>query len=53
MTAGVGLFGTFTAYLATFFLDAEQKREEGEIQILIQEVRLLKTQVEALNKRSE
>jgi len=53
MTAGVGLFGTFTAYVATFFMEAENKKEEGEIQILIQEVRLLKAQVEELTKNRE
>ena len=50
MTAGVGLFGTFTAYVASVFMEAEQKKDESEIQVLIQEVRLLKTQVEALTK---
>lgn len=48
MTSGVGLFGTFTAYVASLFMEAEHKKEENEIQILIQEVRLLKTQVETL-----
>lgn len=50
MTAGVGLFGTFTAYVASLFMEAEHKKEESEIQILIHEVRQLKKQVEALNK---
>lgn len=50
MTAGVGLFGTFTAYVASLFMEAEHKKEESEIQTLIQEVRLLKRQVEALTK---
>jgi len=51
MTAGVGLFGTFTAYIATLFMEAEQKKEESEIQTLIQEVRMLKTQVQALTEK--
>jgi voltage-gated potassium channel len=50
MTAGVGLFGTFTAYVATFFLEAEQKKEEGEIQQLIREVRLLRSKLEAIER---
>jgi len=29
MTAGVGLFGTFTAYVATFFLQQDKKQEEN------------------------
>lgn len=48
MTAGVGLFGTFTGYVATFFLEAEQKKEESEIHALAREVRLLREQVESL-----
>jgi voltage-gated potassium channel len=50
MTAGVGLFGTFTAYVASLFMEAEHKKEESEIQTLIHEVRQLKRQIEALNK---
>ena len=50
MTTGVGLFGTFTAYVASMFMEAEQQEEENNIQILIQEVRILKNQVEALSK---
>lgn len=48
MTAGVGLFGTFTGYVATSFLEAEQKKEENEIRALAEEVRLLREQVELL-----
>lgn len=51
MTAGVGLFGTFTAYVATFFLEAEHKQEESEIKQLIKEVRGLKTKLEAIESR--
>ena len=46
MTAGVGLFGTFTAYVASYFLDAEREKEQSEIQQLIDEVRLLRTRLE-------
>jgi voltage-gated potassium channel len=48
MTTGVGLFGTFTAYVASLFMEAEYRREESDIQTLIQEVRLLKAHVEEL-----
>lgn len=51
MTAGVGLFGTFTAYVATFFLDEEHKQEESEIKQLIKEVRGLKSKLEAIESR--
>lgn len=48
ITAGVGLFGTFTAYIASHFLESERAKEESEIQQLIAEVRLLRERVEAL-----
>lgn len=51
MTAGVGLFGTFTAYVASYFLDAEREKEESEIQQLLEEVRSLRTQLEPLLER--
>jgi voltage-gated potassium channel len=51
MTAGVGLFGTFTGYVASFFMEAEQKKEESEIHELIEEVRHLREKVEGLEKR--
>ena len=53
MTAGVGLFGTFTAYVASLFMEAEQKNDENEIQVLIQEVRQLRLQVEALSNKQQ
>ena len=49
MTAGVGLFGTFTAYVASYFLEAEREKEENEIQQLIGEVRLLREKVDSLS----
>jgi voltage-gated potassium channel len=48
MSAGVGLFGTFTAYIASLFMEAEHKKEGSDMQTLIEEVRLLRSQVEAL-----
>ncbi len=43
---GVSFFGTFTAYLASFFVGKEQKREETEIHRLTHEVRKLREQIE-------
>ena len=51
MTVGVGLFGTFTAYIATSFMEVGQKKESDEIQVLIEEVRMLRTQVEMLSNK--
>jgi voltage-gated potassium channel len=48
MTAGVGLFGTFTAYVASYFLESERQKEETDIQQLIAEVRQLRERVETL-----
>lgn len=51
MIAGVGLFGTFTGYIANFFVDQEQQQEESEIRELIQEVRQLREKIDDLEKR--
>jgi voltage-gated potassium channel len=51
MTAGVGLFGTFTGFVASFFLEANQEKEESGLQLLTNEVRLLREQIEAMEKR--
>lgn len=45
---GLSFFGTFTAYVASFFLERAQLKEETEIQHLIREVRKLREKVEAL-----
>lgn len=45
---GVSFFGTFTAYLASFFIGQEQKKEETEIHRLTLEIRKLREQVEHL-----
>jgi voltage-gated potassium channel len=52
MIAGVGLFGTFTGYVANFFVDQEQKQEESDIKLLIDEVRQLREKIENLENRS-
>lgn len=48
MTAGVGLFGTFTAYVASYFVDAEREKEHSELQELIEEVRLLRARLDRI-----
>ena len=45
---GLSFFGTFTAYVATFFLEKAQLKEESEIHQLIREVKLLREKVEKL-----
>jgi voltage-gated potassium channel len=51
MTVGVGLFGTFTGFIASLFVDPEIEREESEIKILTQEIQALRQQVQALETR--
>jgi len=45
---GLSFFGTFTAYVATFFLEKTQLKEESEIQYLIREVRHLRDKIDQL-----
>lgn len=48
---GLSFFGTFTAYVASFFLEKAQLKEESEIHRLILEVRKLREQVADLSAR--
>lgn len=52
MVAGVGLFGTFTGYVANFFVEDEQEQTDNDMKILISEVRQLRHKIEELEKRS-
>jgi len=51
MTAGVGLFGTFTGFVASMFVEPDIKREETEIHKLVDEIRALRGQVESVEKK--
>ncbi|WP_288424712.1 ion transporter [uncultured Spirosoma sp.] len=51
MVAGVGLFGTFTGFVANFFVGEEQQQNEDDLQLLIQEVRQLREKIEQLEQR--
>lgn len=53
MIAGVGLFGTFTGYVANFFIEQEQEKEQDDIHALTREIRHLRQKIEALEKRLE
>lgn len=48
MVVGVGLFGTFTGYVANFFVEEEQEPKESELQTLIKEVQQLRAKIEEL-----
>ena len=49
---GLSFFGTFTAYVATFFLEKAQLKEESEIHHLIHEVRHLREKIERMEAAS-
>lgn len=49
---GLSFFGTFTAYVATFFLEKTQLKEESEIHHLIREVRQLRERIEHWETRA-
>jgi voltage-gated potassium channel len=51
MVAGVGLFGTFTGFVANFFVGEEQQQNEDDLHLLIQEVRQLREKIEQLEQR--
>ena len=49
---GLSFFGTFTAYVATFFLEKTQLKEESDIHHLIREVRQLRERIEHWETRA-
>lgn len=51
MVAGVGLFGTFTSYVANFFVEDDQEQTDNDMQTLIGEVRQLRQKIEEMEKR--
>lgn len=51
MTAGVGLFGTFTGFVASIFVEPDIKREETEIHKLVDEIRALRGQMDDLERK--
>jgi voltage-gated potassium channel len=48
MTAGVGLFGIFTGFVASLFVEPNRKDEESEHQQLVSEIQALRSKVESL-----
>jgi voltage-gated potassium channel len=50
MTAGVGLFGTFTGLVASFFIEPEAREQTSDIEVLLGEVRELREQVRTLQE---
>ena len=56
MAAGVCLFGTIAAYIASVFLEPMQKNEEvelGELSNLLEELKLLRIKIEAIESNQQ
>lgn len=58
MTAGVGLFGTFTAYVASFFLHHEEeeeqkKQEDNQEEEILLELKAIRERLERIEKSIE
>ncbi len=51
MTAGVGLMGTFTGFVASIFVEPELQPEKNEIQQLTREIQALRVQVQSLESK--
>jgi voltage-gated potassium channel len=51
MVGGLGLLGTFTGFIASYFLGAGQKREEADIETLTAEIRQLREEIEKMESR--
>jgi voltage-gated potassium channel len=53
MIGGLGLLGTFTGFIASYFLGAGQKREEADIEMLVSEIRQLREKIEKMESRRD
>lgn len=51
MTVGVGLFGTFTGFVASVFVEPDIKREENQLNALAKELRALRTELQAVDEK--
>lgn len=51
MIAGVGLFGTFTGFIASMFVEPDIKREENEVQELTQQIKALRAEIQTIDRK--
>ena len=51
MIAGVGLFGTFTAYASSFFLEQGAKAEKKREDEMLSEIRIIREKLDRIEKR--
>ena len=51
MTAGVGLFGTVTGFVASLFVEPDCEEEESQHQQVLREIRSLRSEIESLRSK--
>lgn len=51
MTAGVGLFSTATAFIASRFLETDQKEDESRDQMILAEIKALREKIDELERK--
>ncbi len=47
MIAGVGLFGTFTGFVASMFVESESEQEKSDHQQVVRELKALRSKIES------
>ena len=51
MIVGVALFGTFTGFVASLFVEPDIKREETEVHMLAQQIKALRGEIQAIDDK--
>lgn len=51
MIAGVALFGTFTGFVASLFVEPDFKREESEVHALAQQIKSLRRELQSMDDK--
>jgi voltage-gated potassium channel len=51
MVCGIGVFGTFTAFVSTWFLDQSRAAEVSRDEEILESIRELKVKLESLNEK--
>ena len=51
MIVGVALFGTFTGFVASMFVEPDIKREENEVHSLAQQIKALRGEIQAIDDK--
>ena len=51
MTAGVGLFGAFTGFVASLFIGTDIRKEDDDIVALTREIQTLRTQLQSIEAK--